>query len=297
AQVHVSTHAIHYGSSVFEGLRAYETSDGPAVLGLTPHLKRFQHSCKIFRMDLAYTLDDLTQAVSSLVLKNGHRSCYIRPVAYRGAGGFALDPRKNPLDVAMFSWEWGQYLGPEALQSGVNVCVSSWRRAAPDTTPVMAKIGGNYVGPQLATMEAVDNGFDEAICLDVNGYVSEGTSENLFLVRDGIIYTAPQACSILAGVNRACVIELARDLGYQVREEMIAREMLYTADELFFTGTAVEITPIRSVDRITVGAGQPGEITRKIQEQFFGIVYGRIPDRFNWLTVLRTASVREANAA
>jgi branched-chain amino acid aminotransferase len=290
ANVHVSTHALHYGSSVFEGLRAYETAEGPAILGLAPHVKRLFQSCKMFRLGISYTPAEVTAAITSIVARNGHRACYVRPLVFCGAGGFALDPRKNPTEMIIFSWEWGQYLGPEALENGVNVCVSSWRRAAPSTVPVMAKIGGNYIGPQLATMEAVDNGFDEAICLDVNGLVSEGTSENLFVVHNNTIFTAPVGCSLLAGVNRGYVIELARLLGYEVREQALPRELLYIADEMFFTGTAVEITPIRSVDRLPVGQGGPGPVTRRIQENFFGIVQGRLPDTLGWLTPVRSAN-------
>ena len=285
ATVNLATHALHYGSSVFEGLRAYDTPEGPAILGLSPHVRRFIDSCKNVRGELPYSFEELSQAITSLVERNGHRSCYIRPLAFRRAGG--LDACKNPLDVVVSSWEWGQYSAAEALEHGVDVCVNSWRRPVADTTPLMAKIGGNYVGPQLASMEAVDKGPDQAICLDRFGNVSEGGSESLFLVRGGALVTPVQASTTLASVNRNYVVALARSLGMEVREERIARDMLYCADELFFTGTAAEITPICSVDRMVVGQGQPGPTTRALQEQFFAIVSGRASDRMGWLTPIR----------
>ena len=285
AQVHVAAHALHYGSSVFEGIRCYDTKGGPAILCLDEHLKRLYDSCKIYRLDVPYPPAALREAVLATVRANGHRSCYIRPIVFRGAGVFALDARgKCPVEVAVITVEWGTYLGEEALEQGVDVGVSTWARMAPNTYPALAKAGGHYTNSQLIAMEAQDRGFVEGIALDVFGYVSEGSGENLFLVRDGVLSTPPLGASILGGITRACVIRIARDLGYEVREELIPREALYTADEAFFTGTAAEITPIRSVDGITIGIGKRGPITKRIQEEFFGITSGKLPDRYGWLT-------------
>jgi branched-chain amino acid aminotransferase len=269
---------------VFEGIRAYSTPDGPAILGLEPHVRRLFNSGKIARMDMPYTPEQMTQAMVEIVARNGHQSCYIRPIVFRGSESLSLDGRACPTEVAIFTIEWGRYLGAEATEQGVDVMVSSWRRMAPDTMAALAKIGGQYVGSQLITMEAKDNGFDEGIGLDVNGYVSEGAGENIFLIFGNTIYTPPLAASILGGVTRQFAVELARDLGYEVREQMIAREMLYVADEMFFTGTAAEIAPVRSVDRIPVGKGTRGPVTQRIQADFFDITAGRLPDRFGWLT-------------
>jgi branched-chain amino acid aminotransferase len=235
-------------------------------------------------MVVPYPKETLRRAILEVVRANGHASCYIRPLVYRGAGAFGLDPRKSPVEVAILTLEWGAYLGGEALEKGVDVMISSWRRMAPSTHPAMGKIAGNYVNSQLATMEAVDNGYAEAIMLDVQGYVSEGSGENLFLVRSGVLYTPPLAQSILPGITRQVAITLARELGYEVREVPIPREMLYVADEVFLTGTAAEITPVRSVDRQTIGQGEPGPVTRRIQDAFFAIVRGEVPDRHSWLT-------------
>jgi branched-chain amino acid aminotransferase len=284
AVVHVAAHSLHYGSSVFEGIRAYPTPRGPAVFCLDAHLDRLYDSCRIFRMVVPYPKETLRRAILEVVRANGHASCYIRPLVYREAGAFGLDPRKSPVEVAILTLEWGAYLGGEALEKGVDVMISSWRRMAPSTHPAMGKIAGNYVNSQLATMEAVDNGYAEAIMLDVQGYVSEGSGENLFLVRSGVLYTPPLAQSILPGITRQVAITLARELGYEVREVPIPREMLYVADEVFLTGTAAEITPVRSVDRQTIGQGEPGPVTRRIQDAFFAIVRGEVPDRHSWLT-------------
>ncbi len=289
AVVHVAAHSLHYGSSVFEGIRAYPTPRGPAVFCLDAHLDRLYDSCRIFRMGVPYPKDALHQAILEVVRANGHASCYIRPLVYRGAGAFGLDPRKSPVEVAILTLEWGAYLGGEALEKGVDVMVSSWRRMAPSTHPAMGKIAGNYVNSQLATMEAVDNGYAEAIMLDVHGYVSEGSGENLFLVRSGVLHTPPLSQSILPGITRQVAITLARELGYEVREAPIPREMLYVADEIFLTGTAAEITPVRSVDRQLIGEGKPGRVTRRIQEAFFAIVRGQAPDRHGWLTYVEGA--------
>lgn len=284
ANVHVSTHGLNYGSSVFEGIRAYATPDGPAVLCLEEHTQRLFNSCKIARINLPYTPKDLNQAMLETVARNKHQSCYIRPLVFRGSNVIGLDGRDCPTEVVIYTIEWGRYLGTEAIEQGIDAMVSSWRRMAPDTLPAMAKIGGQYINSQLITMEAKDNGFHEGIGLDVNGYVAEGAGENIFLVFDDVLYTPPLAASILGGITRRCVMTLAQSLGYEVRQETIVREMLYTADEMFFTGTAAEITPVRSVDRIPVGSGARGPITAHLQDQFFGITSGRLPDRFNWLT-------------
>ena len=288
ATVHVGVHALHYGSSIFEGIRSYETKDGPAIFCLEQHLDRLYGSCKIYRMDLPFSREELRRAIVELVAKNGHRACYIRPLVFRGLGGFNLDPRKDcPVEVAILTIEWGAYLGKEALEQGVDVGVSTWFRMAPNTYPALAKAGGHYTNSQLIAMEAHDRGYMEGIALDIFGYVSEGSGENIFIVQDGTLYTPPLSSSILGGVTRRCVMILAEDLGIPVREEPISRERLYLADEVFFTGTAAEITPIRSVDGIQVGAGKRGPITTKLQEEFFGIVSGKIQDRYGWLTPVR----------
>jgi branched-chain amino acid aminotransferase len=284
ANFHVTTHALHYGSSVFEGIRAYGLPAGPAVLGLDEHVRRLYDSCKLVRMDLPYPLEYFKQVIKDLVRRNGHKSCYIRPIVFRGAGPLGVNPRQCPVEAVILTLEWGSYLGDEGLQKGVDVMVSSWRRMAPDTYMAMAKIGGNYVNSQQIVMEAVDNGFTEGIALDVFGYVSEGSGENIFVIYRGELYTPPVGASILQGVNRGIALTLARELGITVREQNIPREMLYIADEIFFTGTAAEITPVRSVDRLPVGNGGRGPLTQALQEQFFGITSGRLPDRFGWLT-------------
>ncbi len=284
ARVHVFAHALHYGSSVFEGIRAYATSRGPTVLGLEPHVRRLFDSCKVYRMPIPYQPEDILQAILETIRANDLQSCYIRPLVFRGLGVISLDPRPCPVEMIIGTIAMGQFLGDESLKNGIDVGVSTWQRLAPNTFPAMAKIGGQYINSQLIVMEAHDRGFAEGIALNVAGYVSEGSGENLFLVKDGVLYTPPLVASILGGITRTFVIQLARDLGCTVREEMIAREMLYLADELFFTGTAAEVTPVRSVDGIPVGAGERGPVTARLQEQFFGIVSGEIEDRFGWMT-------------
>lgn len=284
AKIHVAAHALQYGSSVFEGIRCYETRSGPGVFCLSPHIRRLQDSCKIFRMALPYSTEQISKACIETVSTNGHQSCYIRPLVFRGVESWSVEPRRSPLHMAIMTIEWGRYLGPEAIEQGVDVMVSSWRRMAPDTHPGMGKIGGNYVNSAFIVMEAVDNGYAEGIALDVHGYLSEGSGENLFVVRDGVIYTPPLVASILAGVTRMVVTALCRDLGIEIREMPLPREMLYIADEVFFSGTAAEITPVRSVDKVPVGSGRRGAITRRLQDEFFGITEGRIPDRHGWLT-------------
>ncbi len=289
ARVHVFAHALHYGSSVFEGIRAYETPRGAAVLGLEPHVRRLFDSCKIYRMPIPYTEEEISQAILETIRANALQSCYVRPLVFRGVDTLALDPRPCPVEVIIGTIAWGAYLGEEGVKEGIDAGVSTWQRMAPNTFPAMAKIGGQYINSQLIAMEAHERGFVEAIVLNAAGYVSEGSGENVFLVQDDTIYTPPLVASILAGVTRRFVIQLARDLGYEVREEMIAREMLYLADELFFTGTAAEITPIRSVDGIPVGAGRRGPVTTHLQEHFFGIATGKLEDRFGWMTPVERA--------
>ncbi len=284
ARVHVFTHALHYGSSVFEGIRAYATPRGPAVLGLEPHVRRLFDSCKIYRMPIPYQPEAISQAILETIRANELQSCYIRPLVFRGVGVISLDPRDCPVEVIIGIIALGQFLGDEALKEGIDVGVSTWQRMAPNTFPALAKIGGQYINSHLIVMEAHDRGFAEGIALNVAGYVSEGSGENIFIVKDGVLYTPPLAASLLAGITRAFVIELACDLGYEVREQMIAREMLYLADEAFFTGTAAEITPIRSIDSIPVDEGRRGPVTAHLQEQFFGIVGGELGDRFGWMT-------------
>ncbi|EFO79405.1 branched-chain amino acid aminotransferase [Oscillochloris trichoides DG-6] len=283
ATIHVMSHVVHYGSSFFEGLRCYETPQGPAIFRLTPHMRRLIDSAHIYRTKLPYTLEELVAAVKATVKANRLRAGYIRPVVYRGYSEIGVNPLGNPVEVAIATIEWGKYLGAEAMEQGVDVCVSSWNRFAPNTMPAMSKAGGNYMNSQLIKMEALANGYSEGIALDTNGQVSEGSGENLFVVRDGVVYTPPAGSSILTGITRDSVITLLGDLGIEVREQVIPREMLYIADELFFTGTAAEITPIRSVDRITVGAGRRGPITEQVQSTFFRIVHGEQADTHGWL--------------
>jgi branched-chain amino acid aminotransferase len=288
ANVHVGTHALHYGSSVFEGIRAYATGNNPAIFCLRPHVDRLFNSAKIYRMEIPYGKGKLAQAIVDTVRVNRHQACYIRPLAFRGSGSLAVDPRACPVHVVILTMEWGRYLGAEAIEQGIDVGVSSWGRMAPNTFPATAKIGGQYVNSQLIVMEATQHGYAEGIALDASGFVSEGSGENVFLVTNGRILTPPLASSVLAGITRSCVLTLARDLGDEVREERIPRELLYTADELFFSGTAAEITPVRSVDGIAIGNGRRGPVTKRLQDEFFGITEGRIPDRHSWLTVVNS---------
>jgi len=279
----VLSHVVHYGSSFFEGIRCYETSKGTGVFRLTPHIRRLFDSAKIYRTEIPYSQEVLVGAVKETIKANKLKSGYIRPVVYRGYDSIGVDPSACPVEVAIATIEWGKYLGAEALESGVDVCVSSWTRFAPNTLPAMAKAGGNYLNSQLVKMEALNNGYSEGIVLDTDGFVSEGSGENLFLVRDGQVVTTPVGASILPGITRDTVMAILRDAGIEVRQQNIPREMLYIADEVFFTGTAAEVTPVRSVDRITVGGGKRGPITAAVQEAFFGIVGGEREDRYNWL--------------
>ena len=284
AKVHVFTHVIHYGSGVFEGIRCYNTQQGPAVFRLKEHADRLYNSAKIYRMEIPYTREQFDAAVLETIRENGFDECYIRPVVYRGFQSLGVNPFPCPVDMFIGVWKWGKYLGPEALEQGVDVCVSSWSRMAPNTFPAMAKSTANYANSQLVKMEALQNGYSEGIVLDVNGYVSEGSGENLFVVKNGRLMTPPLGGSVLPGITRNSVITIAKDLGYEVHEGSLPREALYIADEVFFTGTAAEISPIRSIDKIQIGAGKRGPITDRLQKEFFGIVSGRTPDRFGWLT-------------
>ncbi|HSQ58837.1 MAG TPA: branched-chain amino acid transaminase [Acidobacteriota bacterium] len=283
AKIHVLSHVVHYGSSVFEGIRAYDTPRGTAIFRLDRHVQRLIDSCKIARMDLPYAFDALMDACRETVRANGGVACYLRPVAYRGYKTLGVNPTGVPVEVAIATLNWGKYLGKEALEKGIAVRVSSWRRAAPDTFPFMAKTGANYMNSQLIKLEAIADGYEEGIALDSFGFLAEGSGENLFLVRNKTIHTPTLANAILPGVTRDCVLTLARELGYEVREEQLPREMLTIADEVFLTGTAAEITPITSIDRIPVGDGKVGKITMRIQEAFFDIIEGRARDRHGWL--------------
>ncbi|MDA8018333.1 MAG: branched-chain amino acid transaminase [Thermoanaerobaculia bacterium] len=285
AAVHPSAHALHYGSSVFEGIRAYERSEGAAIFRLEDHLRRLHDSARLMHMDLSeYPADRLHAACCELVRRNEHGSCYLRPIAFRDGGSLGVDGRRNPVRIIVLGLAWGSYLGDGALERGIDARVSSWRRFPSATMAPMAKIGGQYVNNQLAVAEVHDDGFDEAILLDPWGRLSEGSGENLFLVRDGVLWTPTAASSILAGITRDSVIRIARDLDLEVREADLVRDHLYVADEIFLTGTAAEITPVRSVDRHPVGDGARGPITARLQEEFFRLVRGETADRYGWLT-------------
>ncbi|MEM6574539.1 MAG: branched-chain amino acid transaminase [Pseudomonadota bacterium] len=289
ARVHVMTHALHYGSSVFEGIRVYETPDGPRGFRITDHLNRLHDSAKIYRMPVPYTVDELLTACGGLVAANELPSAYIRPIVFRGAGTLGVAPTpETPVEVAVAAVKWGAYLGEEAMANGVDVCMSSWQRYAPNTLPAMAKAGGNYLSGQLIAEEAHRLGFSEGIALSSNGMLSEGSGENLFVVRDGKIYTPPAGASILYGITRDTVFKLAADEGIEVIEQDMPRELLYLADEIFFTGTAAEITPVRSVDRINVRSEGRGPITKRLQELFFGLFTGQTSDQHGWLETLPT---------
>ena len=285
ATVHVLTHALHYGSSVFEGIRAYATPQGVAIFRLRDHTRRLYDSARIYRIQIPFQPDQINAACREAIAANSlSKGAYLRPIAFRGYGEMGVVPKHEPpVDVAVAAWEWGKYLGSEDEAEGVDVCVSSWQRAAPNTLPAMAKAGGNYLSSQLISMEAKRLGFAEGIGLSTDGTVSEGGGENLFLVKDGLLMTPALAHSVLSGITRDTVMRLARELGIEVRECAVPRELLYLADELFFSGTAVEVTPIRSVDRITVGAGKRGPITQQLQQAFFGLFDGRTADKWGWL--------------
>jgi branched-chain amino acid aminotransferase len=298
AKIHVASHVIHYGSAVFEGIRCYATAEGPAVFRLDSHTDRLFDSAKIYRMDVPYTPEEINRAILDTIAANKQEACYIRPLVYRGYGNnLGVNPFPCPVDVTIMLWDWGRYLGTEALEKGVDVCVSSWTRIAPNTLPALAKTAANYMNSQLIKMEAVKEGYAEGIALDADGHVSEGSGENLFLVKRDMLITAPLSSSVLPGITRDTVLTLARRLGIAVREERIPREALYLADELFFTGTAAEITPIRSVDKITVGRGARGPLTQALQKAFFDVIECRVPDELGWLTFLREAPAASAFGA
>jgi branched-chain amino acid aminotransferase len=284
ARIHVLSHVVSYGSSVFEGIRCYETENGPAIFRLKEHIRRLLDSAKIYRIPLEYSASQLADAMVELVRVNGLRSCYLRPIVLRGYGGVGVLPVNNPTEIFLACWEWGKYLGEEALAQGVDVCISSWNRIAPNTLPALAKAGANYMNSQLIRMEAHLNGYAEGIALDADGTISEGSGENIFVIRDGVIHTPPLASSVLPGITRDTVVALADDLDIPLVETVIPREMLYIADEVFFTGTAAEVTPVRSVDKVLVGAGKRGPLTKRLQDAFFEIVEGRVADRRGWLT-------------
>ena len=284
ATLHVASHVITFASCVFEGIRCYQTPKGPAIFRLQEHMERLVNSARIYRMDLAYSADQLCNAAVELMRVNLAQHAYLRPLVVRGYGEAGVNPMNNPLEVYLLSWKWGKYLGAEALQQGVDVCISSWNRIAPNTLPSISKAAANYMNAQLIQMEAAINGYTEGIALDSSGNVSEGSGENLFLVKEGKLFTPPLASSVLPGITRASVLQLAAYLGYEVAEQPLPREMLYIADEVFFCGTAAEITPIRSIDRIVVGTGKIGTVTLKLQQQYLSIAEGKVPDPFRWLT-------------
>ena len=285
AQVHVMTHALHYGSSVFEGIRAYDTPKGPIIFRLQEHIQRLMDSAKIYWMDMPYSKEQICEACRLTVRENGLKSGYLRPLAFVGNVGLGLHPPKDAhTDVMIGALPWGAYLGEDGLKNGVDVAVSSWNRLAPNTIPTGAKAGGNYLSSQLISREAKRHGYAEGIALDVNGYLSEGAGENLFLVKNGVLHTTPVTSAILPGITRDTIITLARDMGITVKEEALPREALYLADEIFMTGTAAEVTPVRSVDKIQVGAGCRGPITEQLQKAFFGLFNGETADKWGWLT-------------
>jgi branched-chain amino acid aminotransferase len=299
ASVHVMSHALHYGSSVFEGIRVYKTPDGPQVFRLTDHMHRFFDSAKIYRMPVGYECDELIAVCKELIRANDlMNGAYIRPIAFRGYGEPGLAPRADhKVDVAIAAWEWGAYLGAEGLEKGVDVCVSSWQRVAANTIPAMAKAGGNYLSGQLISTEAKRNGFAEGIALSTDGTVSEGAGENVFVIKDGRMLTPPATSSILSGLTRDSLIKLASRVGLTVEEKAIPREALYLADEIFLTGTAAEVTPVRSVDRIEIGPGHRGPVTKQLQDAFFGLFSGETKDSDGWLEPIGTATVAAAGGA
>ncbi len=284
ATIHVASHVVHYGSGVFEGARCYNTPRGSACFRLDAHMRRLFDSCKIYRMEPQVDLATLTRAVLETIRANEFKACYIRPIVYRGYYELGVNPFPCPVDAAVLTWEWGAYLGQDALLNGVDVRVSSWNRAAPNTFPTLAKTSANYANSQLIKMEAMLDGYSEGIALDAHGHLSEGSGQNLFLVRDNIVYTPPLSAAVLPGITRNSVITLARDLGFTVQEEMLPRELLYIVDEAFFAGTAVEITPIKTVDKIAIGSGRRGPVTEALQKAFFAVINGEVPDRHGWLT-------------
>lgn len=297
ATIHVMSHVVHYGSSVFEGMRCYRTPHGPALFRLGDHIRRLYDSARIYRMAPAHTAAALADACAGLIRRNDLDECYVRPITLRGLGAAGVNPTTSPVETYIICWPWGAYLGDDALEGGIDACVSSWFRPAPNTMPAGAKAGGNYLSSQLIKMEAVANGFDEAIALGTSGLVSEGSAQNLFLVRDGVLITPPIDGTLLAGITRDSVLRIARDAGITVREQPVPRESLYTSDEAFFTGTAAEVTPIRSIDRITVGDGSVGPVTRELQRRLLDVARGVVPDPYGWLTYVAPTDVARAVVA
>jgi branched-chain amino acid aminotransferase len=297
AKIHIASHVVHYGTGVFEGARCYATPRGSACFRLEPHLRRLFDSARIYRMEPQIDRPTMTEAVLETIRANEFKACYIRPLVYRGYHTLGVNPFPCPVDSAILLWDWGAYLGQDALEQGVDVCVSSWARSAPNTFPTLAKSTANYANSGLIKMEAIVEGYSEGIALDTFGYLSEGSGQNLFVVRDGTILTPPLTASILPGITRDSVMTIARELGFPVKEEMLPRELLYIADEAFFAGTAVEITPIRSVDKVTIGNGRRGPITEAIQRTFFDIINGESPDRHGWLTYVYPGEPLQTAAA
>ncbi|MBQ6099646.1 MAG: branched-chain amino acid transaminase [Methanobrevibacter sp.] len=286
ANIHVLSHVVHYGTGVFEGIRAYKNDKGVAVFRLKEHVQRLFDSAKIYKIDIPFTQEEIEEAILETVRVNNLDGCYIRPIVFRGYGELGVNPLNCPVNVVIAAWEWGSYLGEEGMANGVDIGVSSWRKPAPDTFPALAKCSANYMNSQLAKLEAIDNGFDEAIMLDYEGHVSEGSGENIFLVENGKLFTPSMSSSNLKGITRDSIMTVARDLGYEVVEEIISRERLYSADEVFFTGTAAEVTPIRSIDHRTIGIGRRGPISEKLQTAFFDIVEAKTEDKYNWLSYI-----------
>jgi branched-chain amino acid aminotransferase len=289
ATIHVASHVVHYGTGVFEGIRAYDSKTGTHIFRLDGHMRRLYDSCRVYRMEIPYSYQALNDAVVETVRGNGFKSCYIRPLVYRGYEQLGVNPLPCPVETSILVWEWDAYLGSDALENGVDVGVSSWTRIAPNTFPAMAKATANYANSGLIKMQATVDGYAEGIALDPSGMLSEGSGQNLFLVRDQVIYTPSLTSSVLQGITRDSVLTIAADLGYEVREQALPREFLYLADEVFFCGTAVEITPIKSVDKITIGAGRRGPVTAALQERFFAIIRGDVEDAHNWLTPVGAA--------
>lgn len=283
AKIHALSHVVHYGTSVFEGIRAYDNKKGTCIFRLNEHVKRLFNSAKVYKIDIPYTQEEIAQAIRDTVKINELASCYIRPVVFRGYGQLGVNPLSCPVNTVIAAWEWGSYLGEKGMANGVDVGVSSWRKPAPDTFPTLAKCGANYMNSQLAKLEAIDHGYEEAIMLDYEGHVSEGSGENIFIIEDGVLYTPSMDSSNLKGITRESIKQLANDLGYEVVEERISRERLYFADEVFFSGTAAEVTPIRSIDHKIIGAGKRGPISEELQKTFFDIVEGKKEDKFGWL--------------
>ena len=286
ANIHVLSHVVHYGTSVFEGIRAYKNENGVGVFRLKEHVQRLFDSAKIYKIEIPYTQEEVEEAILETVRVNDLDGCYIRPIVFKGYGELGVDPSNCPVNVVIAAWEWGSYLGEEGMANGVDIGISSWRKPAPDTFPALAKCGANYMNSQLAKLEAIDNGYDEAIMLDYEGHVSEGSGENIFLVEGEKLFTPAMSSSNLKGITRDSVMTIARDLGYEVVEEVISRERLYAANEVFFTGTAAEVTPIRSIDHRTIGIGRRGPISEKIQTAFFDIVEAKSEDKYNWLSYI-----------